>query len=62
VYHFQVAPSVLKLPPVIPRVEDEPAQIGDVEVAAVGVVDNELTVTVVLAHPVVLQVPSALTQ
>ena len=61
-YHFHVAPSVLKLPPVIPRVDEEPAQTGEVEVAAVGAVDKALTVTVVLAHPVVLQVPSALTQ
>jgi hypothetical protein len=62
VYHFQVAPSVLKLPPVIPRVDEEPAQIGEVEIAAVGGVDNAFTTTVVLAQVVVLQVPSAFTQ
>jgi hypothetical protein len=62
VYHFQVAPSVPKLPPIIPRVEDEPEQIGDVEEADVGAIDEVVTTTVVLAQVVVRQGPSALTQ
>ena len=62
VYHFHTAPSVLKLPPVIPSVEDEPAQIVEgLEEAEPGITDKGFTVTVVLTHNVVLQVPSALT-
>ena len=61
-YHFHVAPSEPRFPPVIPRVEDEPAQIGDVADADVGAVEGELITTVVLTQVVVPQVPSALTQ
>ena len=61
-YHFHVAPSEPRLPPVIPRVEDEPAQIGDVADADVGAVEDELTTTVVLTQEVVPQFPSALSQ
>ena len=61
-YHFHVAPSEPRLPPVIPRVEDEPAQIGDVADADVGAVEGELITTVVLTQEEVSQVPSALSQ
>ena len=57
-YQFHVAP-VAKLPPVIPRVEDEPLHIGVVPVAEVADVDNVFTVTIVFTHVVVLQVPEA---
>ena len=62
VYHFHNAPSVPRLPPVVPKVEEEPEQIGEVEVAVVGAVEVVLTTTVTLAQVVVPQVPSALTQ
>ena len=61
-YHFHVAPSEPKLPPFIPRVEEEPAQIGDVADADVGAVEGELITTVVLTQEEVSQVPSALSQ
>ena len=61
-YHFHVAPSEPRLPPVIPSVEEEPEQIGDVADADVGAVEDELTTTVVLTQEEVPQVPSALSQ
>ena len=63
VYHLQIAPSLLKLPPTMPKVDGAPAQVIDgVENAEVGIVENELTVTMVLMHAVVLHIPSALTK
>ena len=63
VYHFQAAPSEPNDPPVIPSVEEPPVHIVEGEAEAdTGAVDNEFTVTVVLAHEVVLQEPSALTK
>ena len=61
-YHFHVAPSEPKLPPFIPKVEDEPAQIGDVADADVGAVEEVITTKVVLTQEVVPQFPSALSQ
>ena len=61
-YHFHVAPSEPKLPPFIPKVEEEPAQIGDVAEAELGAVDEVFTKTVVLTQEVVPQFPSALSQ
>ena len=62
VYHFQIAPSVLRLPPVILKVVDAPTHIvdGD-EPAEVAATDNGCTVTVVFTHDVVLHKPSART-
>ena len=61
-YHFHVAPSEPRLPPVIPSVEEEPEQIGDVDEAELGTVEEVLTTTVVLTQEEVPQVPSALSQ
>ena len=62
-YHFHTAPSVLRLPPVMLIVDEDPVQIEvGLDKAEVGTVDNGLTVIVVLIHNVVLHVPSALTQ
>jgi len=61
-YQFHAAP-VPSEPPDTFKVVELPAQIGvGVADAAVGFVEGELTVTVTLVHPVVLHVPSALTQ
>ena len=60
-YQYQSADAP-RLPPVIPRVVDEPIHIGfTVAVTATAGEDNELTVMIMLAHVVVLHVPSALT-
>ena len=60
-YQFHAAP-VPSEPPDTSKVTELPAQTGfGVADAPVGFVDDELTVTVTLAHPVVLHVPSALT-
>ena len=59
-YQFQFAavPNV----PVTLNVDAEPEQItAGEEVAVVGLVDKVFTVTVILKHNVVLQVPSPLT-
>ena len=62
VYHFHIAPSLLKLPPALLSVDEDPAQIvAGFTDAEVGATDNGLTVTVVLTQVVVLHVPSALT-
>ena len=62
VYHFQIAPSVLRLPPVMLNVVDAPTHIVDgEEPAEVPATDNGFTVTFVFTHVVVLHVPSALT-
>ena len=62
IYHSHVAPSEPKLPPFIPKVEGEPEQIGDIEEAELGIVEEVLTTTVVLTQVVVPQLPSALSQ
>ena len=62
VYHFQIAPSELRLPPLNPSVDVAPTQITDgVDKAEVAIVDNGLTVIKVLTHVVELHVPSART-
>ena len=62
VYHFHIAPSLLKLPPVRLSVDEEPMHtVKGFAVAEAGTTDNGLTVTAVLTHVVVLHVPSALT-
>ena len=47
VYQFQLAP-VPKLPPVIPSVDEEPLQTGDVPVAEVADVDKVFTFNITL--------------
>ena len=59
-YHFQLAP-VPRLPPLTVRVVLPPLQMVVVPVMPVAAVERLLTVTVALAHVVVLHVPSALT-
>jgi len=59
-YHFQLAP-VPKLPPLTDSVVLPPLQMVVVPVMAVGAEDKLFTVTVALAHVVLLQSPDALT-
>ena len=62
-YHFQTAPSVLRLPPVRLRMEEDPTQITvGVAKADVGIVENGFTLIVMLTQVVELHVPSALTK
>ena len=62
VYHFQIAP-VPNEPPATFNVDDAPWQIivGDATIP-VGIVDNVLIPTIVLAQVVVLQIPAAKTK
>ena len=57
-YQFQIEPSEPRLPPVIPSEEEELAQIGEVEDAEVGAVEEVFTTIVVLTQLVVPQLPS----
>ena len=61
VYQFQLAP-VPRLPPVIPRVVFEPAQIGVVPDAEVAGDERVLIATVTLTQVVVFNVPCARTK
>ena len=59
VYHFQLA-LVPKLPLVTVKVDGKPVQISvGLAVAVVGATDGVLSVTVAVAHVVVLQSPTA---
>jgi hypothetical protein len=60
-YHSQEAP-VPKLPPLTLKVEVPPTQMFEfVPLIDDAAVDKVLTITCILAHPVVLQNPSDLT-
>ena len=60
VYHCQFAPEP-KLPPISPRVELFPGQIGEVPDMDVGATEFVFKITVVLKQVVELQVPTAFT-
>lgn len=63
VYHFHIAPSVLRLPPVMFKVADVVVQmVKALEPAETAGVDKVFTVMVLLTQVVVLHVPSALSQ
>ena len=61
-YHFHLAPSVPKLPPVMFSVDDNPEHITEgLEVTAVTGIEGLWIVTVTEMQAVVVQDPSALT-